>query len=188
MAQNAPILGGAPEIGVEPVSDNAALVQRRDSRLNQSRDRAVPAKVKAAIELMETITGPVDLETVAKAVGYPSARRMRADMTKPQSVAYIRTWRRTLVQSLSLQNPVALAHIRDSSDNDMARVQAVRTLEAMLADELKATGGQPSAIPAGFLIVVNGGPDPGAKSDDVVSYGPRDRGRRDLVKEAPNHG
>jgi hypothetical protein len=59
-----------------------------------------------------------------------------------------------MVEHIRLANPRALKSIRDSSENDMAKVQAIRTLEGM--GDTDTPSGQRQTAP-GLVVVIQGG-------------------------------
>jgi hypothetical protein len=56
-----------------------------------------------------------------------------------------------LIESICIQNPLSLKAIRDGSRNEMAKVQAIRTLEQLGDDEAEQ---RRSSAPAPGLVIV----------------------------------
>jgi hypothetical protein len=111
--------------------DNAALMKRRDSRDSQQRPPAVPRKIVAAAELLAVQPHQIDYEEMARQVGYSNAHALRRALALPQSIRFLRDFKRERLEQINLANPEALRSIRDQSGNDMARVAATRQLELM---------------------------------------------------------
>jgi hypothetical protein len=112
----------------------------------------VPAKVKTAVEHL--FDDPKsDLAAAAAHAGL-STYRLRNELKKP----HVRTWiwheRRLLLDALCAQNPAALKAIRDTSENSMAQVSAVKTIEAMHQMAVEETRGGPHTQTAPGLVVI----------------------------------
>ena len=70
---------------------------------------------------------------------------LRRYLTRPQVIAFLRAERRAFREAVCCGNELALRRVRDGDQhaNPMARVQAVRALEALdEAAEAKAPGGR----------------------------------------------
>jgi hypothetical protein len=118
----------------------------------KKREPIVPHKVRDGIRMLfEQMT--YDLQAAAKAAGLSTAR-FREELAKP----HVRRWawhaKRELIESICAGNPVALAKIRETSGNDMARVGSIKTLEAMRAeiDEVSRTTGPIRQTPGVTII------------------------------------
>ena len=133
--------------------DSAALVKRRDCRDATGKPLTVPAKVKAAVEIMLTLADAPDLAKIAEQVGYRDAYELRKHLMKPQSVHHLRDRKRQVLESINAANPEALRKVRDESGNSMAKVQAVRTLEAM-GDRMDDVAGVRSNLPAPGVVII----------------------------------
>jgi hypothetical protein len=147
----------AERVGEIAATDYASLVKRRDSRDVTGRSPAIPKKVRAAVELLTT-TPDLDYAAIAKAVGYPNAYALRRALALPQAVKFLREFKRQLVEEISMGNPAALREIRDNSENSMAKVQAIRTLETM-SERMDGTGpGRFAQQTPGVTIVIETAP------------------------------
>jgi hypothetical protein len=101
----------------------ARLAVTRFSRV--SKNPVVPAKVKAAWQLMQDDPKHT-LQTAAAAVGL-NAYKLREALNKP----HVRRWvleRRLQLDAINAGNPEALRRIRDAQEgNQMAQVGAIKT-------------------------------------------------------------
>jgi hypothetical protein len=151
------------------------------------RTPVVPAKVKTAVEHL--FDDPKsDLAAAAAHAGL-STYRLRNELKKP----HVRTWiwheRRLLLDALCAQNPAALKAIRDTSENSMAQVSAVKTIEAMHQMAVEETRSGPRQSVPGFVIQIIGadgsvkeiGPPPPAPMIDVTP-------ERERAELEPPHG
>ena len=104
------------------------------------RPRPLPTAVRQAIVMMvrglpdDEDQRPLSFIAAAKAAGI-RPDTMRRYLDRPEVIAMLRRERRAYREALCGGNEGALATIRDASKNDMARVAAVRQLEAMNAEE-----------------------------------------------------
>jgi hypothetical protein len=136
------------------MTDNSALVNWRNSHAVTGKPPAVPAKVKAAVEILLTLDTALDYAALAKQVGYCSAAELRRWLTKPQSIKYHHDRKFERLQQINAANPEALRKVRDESENAMAKVQAVRTLESMEAHMDEQAGGRAARPAPGAVIVI----------------------------------
>ena len=103
------------------------------------RPRPVPAAVRQALVMMvrglpdDEDQRPLSFFAAAKVAGI-GPDTMRRYLDRPEVIAMLRRERRAYREALCGGNERALAAIRDGSRNDMAKVAAVRQLEAMNAD------------------------------------------------------
>lgn len=137
----------------KPPRGDVALVKRNDSRDAQKRGPEVPRRIKAAAELLTGQPGKLDYQALAVQLGYRDARALRKALALPQTVRFLQEFKRDMLQKINMGNPEALRAVRDTSDNAMARVQAVRTLEGM-GDAMDAQHGGRSAPPAPGVVIV----------------------------------
>lgn len=136
------------------MTDSHALTKRADSHACTGRSPAVPAKIRAAVELLLELAGPPDYAKLAKQVGYCSAAELRRWLNKPQSIRYLRNRKQERLEAINAANPEALRRVRDESGNSMAKVQAVRALESM-GEQMEHQAGAPSGqVAAGFVILI----------------------------------
>jgi hypothetical protein len=146
---------------------NANLVKRRDSKSATGRAPAIPKKVRTAVEIMSVTPGAPDYTVIAKAVGYRNAYALRRALALPQSVRWMRQYKREVLEQINLHNPEALRKVRDTSENGMAVTAAVRQLEVMGERMDETTSGRnPQAAP-GVVIVIE---HPGGRQETI---GPR---------------
>jgi len=120
-----------------------------------ARERTQPGKVtgklRTACDAMVFEGRPYD--EAARSVDMTVAA-MRKALAKPHVQAYLRVQREVLRTSLCGGNILALAYVRDQTDNQMARVQAVKALEQI--GEEQARTASPST--PGLVVVINTGP------------------------------
>jgi hypothetical protein len=136
------------------MTDNAALMKRADAHARTGKPPAVPAKVRAAVEIMLTTPGEIDYAKLAHQVGYGCARELRRWLGKPQSMRYLQQEKRARLAAIAAANPESLRLVRDTSGNAMARVQAIRTLEAMGERMDEQAGGRAGTPAPGIVIVL----------------------------------
>jgi hypothetical protein len=114
------------------------------------REPIVPAKVKRAVEVL-LAQSRYDFVEAALAAGM-APYKLRDRLKRPEVLRYIRDQRRALIEEVCAGNPVALARVRDTSENGMAVCAAVRTSEAMrLATAVETGGGD---VVRGLQIVI----------------------------------
>jgi hypothetical protein len=94
-----------------------------------SKNPKVPAKVKHAFELMQA-DPKIDAKAAAAAAGI-SYYNFRRALKLPHVAIWARETHKAKVDAICAANPERLREIADTSENDMARVTAVKTLEAM---------------------------------------------------------
>jgi hypothetical protein len=94
-----------------------------------SKNPKVPAKVKQAFELLQT-DPQMTWQTAAAAAGITTVRFRRA-LRLPHVAQWARTVHKERVDAICAANPERLRLIADTSENHMARVGAIKTLEAM---------------------------------------------------------
>jgi hypothetical protein len=126
--------------------------------LPPKREPIVPVKVRAAIEWL--LVNPPDLVAAAKHAGLASAARLREELKKPHVLRYARQEKQLALESFCLSTPAILRKIAEESANDMARLGAVKTAEALRVGSVEAIGGvvppQPGLV---VVIEVPGQPD-----------------------------
>jgi hypothetical protein len=84
--------------------------------------------VKTAVEFL--LTQKADLALAAAAAGL-TVRELRRQMGKPEVRRYSLEQRQIALEAFCLGSPAALTEIRDTSENSMARVQAVKAGEQL---------------------------------------------------------
>jgi hypothetical protein len=118
------------------------------------RRQPIPREVKAAINAMiyglETDPDgrPLDLASAARAAGI-AGFRLRRWLHKPNVIGYLRAQRRAFREQICAGNEAALARVRDTSENGMVTVAAVRALEAIDAED---GGRSANQSPPGVVI------------------------------------
>jgi hypothetical protein len=118
-----------------------------------SKNPIVPAKVKLAFEIISN-DAKATLEIAAAGAGL-TTHRLRRLLKLPQVRAWIAEERRAQLDAICASNPESLKRIRDTSENDMAAVGAIKTLEAMRVDVVQETDGKPGASRPGLQIVIH---------------------------------
>jgi hypothetical protein len=132
---------------------------------NRKSSPAVPEKVRAAAEILATTPGSPDYAAIAKAVGYTNAKMLRRALSLPQSIRFLRDYKRQVLEEINIHNPERLRRIADAEGgNAMAKVAAVRGLELMQngddsadLNRMQRQGGP------GVTIIVEAGPGASAK-------------------------
>jgi hypothetical protein len=94
-----------------------------------SKNPVVPAKVKVAFEIISN-DPKASLQSAAEAAGL-TTYRLRRLLKLPQVRKWIAEERRAQLDTICAANPEALRQIRDTSLNDVARVNSVKTLESL---------------------------------------------------------
>jgi hypothetical protein len=94
-----------------------------------SKNPVVPAKVQKAWRLMQDDPKQT-LQTAAAAVRL-NAYKLREALNRPHVRKWVLDERRLQLDAINAGNPEALRRLRDTSENAMAAVGAIKTLEAM---------------------------------------------------------
>jgi hypothetical protein len=122
------------------------------------------------VEILLTLAGAPDYAAIAATVGYRDAYELRKQLMKPQSVRYLRDRKRQVLESINAGNPEALRRVRDESQNSMAKVQAVRALEAMGQDMNEQSGNRGAPAPGFTIVIKQAAPPADAPSSGVVVH------------------
>jgi hypothetical protein len=139
-----------------------------------SRNPTVPAKVREAFRLLQDDPG-MTLQLAAAAVKMDTYK-LRSAFMKPHVRSWIANERRLQLDAICAANPEALRRLRDTTENAMAAVGAIKTLEAMkeLVDP-SVRAGVTTAAPGLIVQIVhsNGstetiGPPPAPPMIDVT--------------------
>jgi hypothetical protein len=119
------------------------------------REPIVPLKVKKAVEVLlgQSI---YDLAAAAKEAGL-STYWLRRYMKRPEVIRYMREERQALIEEVCAGNPMALARVRDSSENGMAVVAAVRQAELLRQNVVDEAGGVEGRLPGLQIVIVQPG-------------------------------
>ena len=94
-----------------------------------SKNPVVPAKVQAAWRLMQDDPAQT-LQSAAAAAGL-NAYKLREALNRPHVRRWVLDERRAQLDAINAGNPEALRRLRDTSENAMAAVGAIKTLEAL---------------------------------------------------------
>jgi hypothetical protein len=122
--------------------------------VTEAKKRA-PAVHAGAKRLVEELLAQThwDLAAAAEKAGL-KLRSAQVYMRRQEVISHFREEKRRLIEEISLGNPAALAEIRSSADNSMARVAAIKTLEQMRVDAVVESGGEHRTRP-GLQIVIH---------------------------------
>jgi chaperonin GroEL (HSP60 family) len=121
-----------------------------------SKNPVVPQKVREAFRLLQDDSA-MTLQLAAAAVKMDTYK-LREALQKPHVRKWIANERRLQLDAICAANPEALRKIRDSSENDMARVNSVKTLETMkeLIDPSAVRAGAQVHSPGLVVQIING--------------------------------
>jgi hypothetical protein len=125
----------------------AAAIEGRSGRLK------VTGKLRVALDLM-VWSGKPRAEAAAEAGMADSS--LRFSLRKPHVLAHYNGELAALRTSLRARNVHRLDGIADSSGNDMAKVSAIKAMEA-LADQADATAKPGLQQAPGMVIIINNG-------------------------------
>ena len=116
-----------------------------------SKNPQVPAKVKLVFEAMQSDpTLTVQLATKAVGISYYNFRRA---LKLPHVALWMREAHKAKVDAICAANPERLREIANTSENHMARVSAIKTLEMMKEAMEPNAGGRLHQTP-GVVIVI----------------------------------
>ncbi len=127
----------------EPAIPSRQAVQARTA----SKPGKVTGKLKAACDAIVHEAKPWNEAAVQAGL---TVRSMRLALERPHVLAYLRTAKEVLRQSLCAANPRRLAELRDQSANPAAAVRAAVALEQLVGG-VAAPG---SAVQAPGLVIV----------------------------------
>jgi hypothetical protein len=96
---------------------------------------------------------------------------MRRWLDRPAVRALLHAERRAFRAAICAGNELSLARVRDRSENGMAVIGAVRTLENIAEEAEVRPRGQHQEAP-GLVIVINNGPQQSAPPIDVTPVEP----------------
>jgi hypothetical protein len=134
----------------------------------RKREPIVPKKVKEAVDHLFTVPNAT-LQSAAKLVGMPTFK-LRFAMNQPHCLRWILQEKQARLEAASAGNIGALLSIRDSGDNQMARVHAAKTLETMLDATSERTGigraAQQQRQPGLSIVLIDRG------GGEIVAYKP----------------
>jgi hypothetical protein len=129
-----------------------------------SKNPQVPAKVKLVFEMMQNDPA-MTVQAASARVGI-SYYNFRRSLKLPHVAVWLREVHKAKVDAICAANPERLRVIANESENHMARVAAVKTLEAM-KEALDPSGGARLQQAPGLVIVIQH-PD-GRQADAVGS-------------------
>jgi hypothetical protein len=121
-----------------------------------SKNPVVPQKVREAFRLMQDDPKQT-LLTAAAAVGL-NAYKLREFLNRPHVRRWVLDERRAQLDAINAGNPEALRRLRDTTENAMAAVGAIKTLEAMkeLVDPSAVRAGMHVHSPGLVVQIING--------------------------------
>jgi hypothetical protein len=126
------------------------------SRREPTRAVRLPEGVRLAIiEMVET---GADFISAAKSNGL-QPQTMRRWLSRTECISFLRRERARFRATVCAQNEAILAQIRDDSDNQMARVHAIKTLE-QLDEEGSMRRSTDLPTPGVTIRIVNVAPQP----------------------------
>jgi hypothetical protein len=147
-----------------PIMPSIAPLTASGSR-ELKRKRAIPPAVKNMVKLMvygqpdDPDCMPVPFIEAGRECGIkPDIARRYLD--RPDVRALLHAERRAYRSALCAANEGALARVRDTSQNGMCVVHAVRTLEAIQEDDAQRGGNLPRQQAPGLVIVITPPRDP----------------------------
>jgi hypothetical protein len=146
-------------------------------RSPQQRPRPIPPKVRLAISLLvrgrdgDENCAPLDFVTAAREAGItPPVFRKHLD--RPEVRALLLRERRVFRDAICASNEAALARVRNTSENGMAVVGAIRCLENLVEVDRDQVAAKPRS--PGFVLIVGAVPvvtPSSAPTIDVVPQG-----------------
>jgi hypothetical protein len=126
-----------------------------DNSQKRSLKRGVSGKLAVAIERMVELGEPWD--EAARAAGM-TVRAMRKALEKKHVISAVRARRAAFREGACAGNVAKLVELRDTAENSMARLGAIKTLEGMVdTDDEQSL--RAATVP-GIIIVVGQGPLP----------------------------
>jgi hypothetical protein len=128
---------------------DAALIEERMMPPEKS-DPSVTPKIKKAIAFL--IEQSADLQAAAAHAGMETYE-LRRQMGRPHVRRYALAQRQLALDAFCLGSPAALTAIRDTSENSMARVQAIKAGEQLRVGALEEEGRAQKRAP-GLQIVI----------------------------------
>jgi hypothetical protein len=122
---------------------------------DRQKPRPIPADVKAVVHLM--VWGddanpdalPLDLIAACASAGV-KPYRMRRYLDRPSVIAHLRAEHRKFREVVCCGNAAALQKVRNTSENGMAIVAAVRALDGMQTED----GGRIDTVSPGIVLRV----------------------------------
>jgi hypothetical protein len=124
-----------------------------EALMGGAKREGIPAKVKTAIAFL--IEQRNDLQAAAPHAGI-SMRELRRAMGQPQVRRYSLEQRQIELERFCLGSPMALARVRDNSENGIAVVNAVRAGEILRQGALQEEGAAQRRMPGLQIVLVQG--------------------------------
>ena len=118
----------------------------------RKREPIVPGRVKAAIAFM--LEQQPDLQAAAAHAGMRTSE-LRREMGKAHVRRYALAERQIALEAFCLGSPAALTEIRDTSENSMARVAAVKAGEQLRVGALEEEGRAQRRAPGLQIVIVS---------------------------------
>lgn len=131
----------------------------RPGRITKAAENRFKPQLKAGLDAMVwgiDDSGPLEYDDAARSVNM-TVRAMRKALERPDVQRYLREQRQVMRAAACASNISHAVQIRNSSKNAMARLGAIRLLEAM--DEDGPTGGRQSSPGLVIQIVTQGQAD-----------------------------
>jgi hypothetical protein len=122
-----------------------------EALMGGAKREGIPAKVKTAIAFL--IEQRNDLQAAAPHAGI-SMRELRRAMGQPQVRRYSLEQRQIELERFCLGSPMALARVRDNSENGIAVVNAVKAGELLRVGALQEEGAAQKRQPGLSIILV----------------------------------
>jgi hypothetical protein len=129
-----------------------AAVPEGERLMGRARREGIPAKVKVAIEYL--INQKADYQAAALHAQITTLE-LRRSMGQPHIRRYALEQRQLALEAFCLGSPAALTEIRDTSENSMARVQAVKTGELLRVGAIEEEGRAQRRAPGLQIVIVS---------------------------------
>mgnify|MGYP007083438539 CR=1 FL=1 len=132
-----------------------------------ARDRSLPGKVTGRLKraLDAIVWQGLDRADAAVQAGMTD-HSLRVALGKPHITRYLKEQVKVRRAAAWAKNQIALEEIRDQGESHLARVQAVKVMHGLDADEIETTT---RAKTPGIVIVVNGAASVTATPSDQLS-------------------
>lgn len=133
----------------------------------QARERSLPGKVTGRLKraLDAIVWQGLDRADAAVQAGMTD-HSLRTALSKPHVTRYLKEQVKVRRSAAWAKNQIALEEIRDQGESHLARVQAVKVMHGLDADEIETTT---RAKTPGIVIVVNGAASVSASQTDQLN-------------------
>jgi hypothetical protein len=118
------------------------------------RPDSVPAKVKVAVQFL--IEQKNDLKAAAEHAGI-SLYELRRSLSRPASRRYALEMRQVALEAFCLGSPAALTRVRDTSENGIAVVNAIKAGEQLRVGAIEAETSAQRRAPGLQIVIVGPG-------------------------------